>query len=94
MSKQLIYAIFVNLILGLLFVVSNYYVWFNVNKWNGMNIASIWDLFSITPYRIPNTPQVQMPINPLLNVPFMLFWVVIAVNLYFIIKLGRVKKKS
>ncbi len=89
MSKQLVWAILVNVIIAVFFVVSNYYVWFNVNKWNGMNIASIWDLFSITPYRIPNTPQVQMPINPLLNVPFMLFWVVIAVNLYFIIKLPK-----
>ena len=92
MHMQLKIVIFVNVLLSLLFVVSNCSIWVEVKQWSLWNIASVWSPIYITPYRIPNTPQVQMPILPLWNIPFALFWVAMAVNLYFVVRLLRTKK--
>ncbi len=82
----------VNAVLGLSYVISSYWIWAEVDKWSKWNIASIWTPISIIPYRIPNTAQVQMPILPLWNFPFMLFCVILAVNLYFILRLQKTKQ--
>ena len=85
-------AIATDVLVGLLFVLSNYFIWVEVGRWTVWNIASKWSPILITAYRIPNAPTVLMPVGPLLNLPFILFWVMFAVNLYFIIRLQRSKE--
>jgi hypothetical protein len=92
MLKIAKYAIAANVLVGLLFVLSSYFIWAEVNRWSVWNIASKWSPILITAYRIPNAPTVLMPVGPLLNFPFILFWVMFAVNLYFIIRLQRSKE--
>jgi hypothetical protein len=89
MRQPLKYAIVTNIALSLLYVLSSYFLWIDVNQWTKSNIASVWSPFLI--YRIPVAPTVQMPVGPAYNVPFMLFWVMLAVNLYFILKIAKVK---
>ena len=92
MSKQFKLIILANVMLALLYVVSSYIIYVDINQWSKWNIASIWTPILVTPYHIPNTPQVQMPVGSAWNLPFMLFWVILAVNLYFIIKLQKSKE--
>ncbi len=73
-----------NVLLFLSFAATTLTIYGEVNRWSRMNVASVWGPVFITPYRIPDTPQVEMPINPLLNAPFILFLLVLAVNLYYI----------
>jgi hypothetical protein len=89
MSKQFKLMIIVNAFLGLLYVISSYSIWAEINRWGHWNITSIWSPILITAYRIPNLPTVQMPVGPLWNFPFILFWVILGVNIYFIVRLQR-----
>ena len=93
-SRLRLRIILTNVLLCLSFIGSSLSIWIQINRWSEMNIATIWDPIFITPYRIPNTPQVQMPVFPLLNAPFILFWLGLAVNLYFIVALQRSREKS
>jgi hypothetical protein len=87
--------IIVNAVLVLLFVASNYVVWDMVNSnphlghtsMNAFNIVvSSWgDVVEGTVERIDG-----MSILP--NLPFWLFFVAVALNLYFIYKLSRASK--
>src|SRR4030042_6037796 len=89
MSKQLILMLMVliDALLGLLFVYSSFSLWDHLNLWVDMGYGeAIWSPLVITVdtgmlfrYEIPNSP-------------FILFWVVLAVNLFFIIMLGRNKE--
>jgi hypothetical protein len=94
MSKQFKLIILINILLSLIYAVSSYLIWEEVNKWSNWNIVSVWTPIFINPYRIPDTPQVTMPINPIWNFPFILFWVIFTTNLYFIIRLQRNKEKT
>jgi hypothetical protein len=82
-TLNLKHVISANILLGILYVISSYYLWAEVKNWSKWNIASVWSPILIMPHRIPNTPQVQMAIGPAWNLPFILFWVMLAVNLYF-----------
>jgi hypothetical protein len=84
----------VNALLGLFYVVSSYWIWAELDKWVKWNIATNWTPILIYPYRIPNTSQIQMPISPLWNVPFILFCVIFGVNVYFIVSLQRSKENK
>jgi hypothetical protein len=88
---QLKYILAINALLGFLFVVSNYYIWTKVNELTKFNVASLWSPILVSGYRIPNLPTVAMPVGPYWNLPFMLFWVILVVNIYFIIRLQRSK---
>jgi hypothetical protein len=94
MLKDVKYAIVTNITLSLLFALSSFYLWSEVNEWNRWNIGSIWSPWFIASYRNPDLPTVQMPVGPEWNVPFMLFWVMLTVNLYFILKLQRANKQQ
>jgi hypothetical protein len=85
--------LFTNSILGLLYVLSNYWIGSELSKWSSWNVGSNWTPFLIFPYRIPNTPQVAMAIDPIWNFPFIIFLVTLAVNLYYIINPHRAKKQ-
>ncbi|MGD6807043.1 MAG: hypothetical protein ACQCN4_08805 [Candidatus Bathyarchaeia archaeon] len=85
------YAIVTNIALSLLYFLSSLFLWTDINQWTAWNIASVWSPILITAYRIPEAPTVQMPIGPAYNIPFMLFCVMFAVNLYFILKIAKSK---
>jgi hypothetical protein len=91
MRQTVKYAIGTNIVLCLLYVLSSYFLWIDVNQWTKWNIASVWSPFLITAYRIPNAPTVEMPVGPAYNVPFMLFLVMLGANLYFILKIAQQK---
>jgi len=90
--------ILVNVVLGFLYVVSDYALWNIVGgtSWRFYGAVASWSPLYVTPTYYPPIQQRPyipnaMPV-PLLNIPFLLFWVMFAVNLYFIIKLGRSKE--
>ena len=87
--------VIVNVVLVLLFVVANYGIWTMVNSNNHLDyttmnpinvIESMWgDVVDGKIYRIDG-----MGILP--NFPFWIFFIAIAVNLYFIYRLQRSKE--
>jgi hypothetical protein len=89
MSMKFKPMIMVNAFLGLFYVVSSYWIWAEINKWVKWNIAINWTPFLVYPYRNPDLPQIQMPTLPLWNFPFILFLVIIGVNVYFIVRLQK-----
>jgi hypothetical protein len=95
MSKQFKLMIMVNALLIFLFLIANYALWNMVNSnthlghtvMNPLNvIESMWgDVVEGEIYRIDG-----MGIMP--NFPFWLFFVAIAINMYFIFRLQRTKE--
>jgi len=79
-----------NVVLGLLFVCSNLYVWNRVNTSLDAGMGSQWSAFQITLY--PISMNAMSPAVPVNNFPFWLFWVTIAINMYFIIRLQNSKE--
>lgn len=81
--------VLVNAFLGLLYLLSDYENWQLVNNWfyNGVR-GSTWVVIIIIPHLEPNFPGVLISI---LNIPLVLFFLLIMVNLYFIIKLQKSK---
>jgi hypothetical protein len=83
-----------NLILALLFVVFNYVIWDDVQS-----TAHLVQLVSFSPLLIYIQPlggldngqiiPISMAKVPMFNFPFWLFFVALAVNLYFIYKLSK-----
>ena len=90
MRKLVIYAIIVNIVLGLFYLYSNVFVWNYFNQWDGTGYRIVWSPIFITPHTIS---EMGLPsgLHSLPNVPFFLFWVILAINLFFIIKLGGSK---
>lgn len=80
-------------LLGLLYVISNYAVWFNVNQWANSNIASNWSPLLVTPSNVANNAPVEITFSSLWNIPFTLFWVIVAINIFFIVKLRSKEPK-
>jgi hypothetical protein len=86
MFKLVKYAIVTDVVLGLLYVFSSLYLWDMVNSWLGNGSGSMWSAFQITLYPFSENWH-MVPIIPVINIPFWLFWVTIAINMYFMIKL-------
>jgi hypothetical protein len=84
--------ILVNVLLSLLYVYSSYEVWNNVNNWSNDNVASNWAPTLISPHFISSVIIPPMVYTSLVNTPFILFWIIFAVNLYFILELQRSKE--
>ena len=94
--KRLI--ILVNVLLSLLYVCSSYYFWEELNNWYKWNMQSTWTPFYVYPHRIPNMPTVMMPIQKMLNLPFIMFSIIIVTNCvmfatYFLI-VPKLKKEA
>ncbi len=88
-------VILVNAVLSLLFVVSNLYIWSIISWWSTVGIASNWSPIAVSAYFYSGfTDPPTLATFPMLNLPFMLFWVMLAVNLYFIIILQRSKERN
>ena len=89
-------AIVINIILVLLYVLSSYFLWSSVNWWNTYDIKADWSPILVTPIypHLNPMPSFPMSIQPLPNIPFLSFWLILAGNLYFINKLIEAKKQS
>ena len=81
MSKQFkLLMILVNVLVSLLYVVSSIFFWQELNNWYGYNMQSTWTPMYVYPHRLPNMPTVTMIVPPMLNLPFIIFCVIIATN--------------
>jgi hypothetical protein len=97
MKKLVKYSIIANIFLGLLFVYANYALWDSVNAEYPYLIASHWSpLGIVAPHYILNDNTIAMVQTAFLywNTPFWIFFLLMAVNLYFVIKLARTKESS
>ncbi len=96
MIKIVKYAIIVNIILGLVFVYSNLSLWSQINgNSTSLIISSSWNPFTVSAMHYSYLNGVFSAVQTIFfyyNIPFWLFFVAIAVNLYFIVKLGKRNK--
>ena len=90
-------AVVTNILLALLFVYSNFSLWSFVNAEYPYLIASHWSPLGISaPHYVITDGSFAMVQTVFLyfNFPFWLFFISIAVNLYFILKLSKEAKKD
>ena len=81
MSKQFkLLLIAVNVLLGLLYLFSSFVLWQELNNWYDYNMQSTWTPFYVYPHRIPGMSTVEMPVPPMLNLPFITFIATIITN--------------
>jgi hypothetical protein len=98
MHKIAKYAIVVNIIIALIFVYSNVALWSLVNAEYPYLVYSHWSPLGISaPHYIINNEgsiaQLQT-VYSYFNSPFWIFWVLLMVNLYFIVKISKESKKQ
>jgi hypothetical protein len=89
MAKLVSYTIIVNVILGLFYLYSSIMALIWVTGWSSIGYTPKWSPFFITLHRSSTISPVQPYTPSLLNTPFLLFWVILAANLYFIIRLQK-----
>lgn len=95
MSRQFAFMVIINVILAGAFLFANYSVWDTVNQTSYS--STDWGPFHVTV--VPKNavdggvavPQVAFSI---FNSPFWVFWVAVAVNLYFLYMLQRTKERK
>jgi len=86
------YAIAVNLLLALVFVYSNFSIWDLVNAEYPYLIASHWSPLGISaPHYVITDGSIAIVQTVFLyfNTPFWIFWVLLAVNLFFILMISK-----
>jgi len=90
MKKIFIGIIVINMFLSLLFVYSNYVIW---NTFNSEDLThSRWNpiLINYTPALNANGSLILSTGEfPIINFPFLLFWLLMGSNLYFMRKLAK-----
>lgn len=68
MTKQFkLSVISVNILLSLLYVISSYRLWEELNNWYDWNMQATWTPFYVYPHRIPDLPTVTMVVPRMLN---------------------------
>ena len=85
-------AVVFNLIIGLVFIYSNLTLWNSVNAESPYLIASHWSpLGIVATHYIMNDGSLSMVQTLFLyfNSPFWIFFIAIAVNLYFIYRMSK-----
>jgi hypothetical protein len=85
-SRLIKHAFLANIVLSLSFLIANYFIWGLFDNGRFMR-----DMNPLT-ITMDTVEAVPMPPLVFLNFPFWLFWLLIAVNLFFIIKLLRNEK--
>ena len=91
MSKRFILLmIFINLVLDAGCIFSSIQLWEEMNNWYDYNMQSTWTPFYVYPHRIPGMSTVMMPVQKMLNLPFIIFLVIIITNItmltaYFVV---------
>jgi len=92
MLKMAKLAIAVNLLLALLFVYSNFSLWGLVNAEYPYLIASNWSPLGISaPHYVitDGSFAIMQTVFLYFNTPFWIFWVLLAVNLFFILIISK-----
>ena len=90
-------AIICNIILALIFVYTNFSLWELVNAEYPYLIASHWSPLGISaPHYIISNGSVSIvqTIYMYFNTPFWIFLLLLIVNLYFIVRLGKEAKSQ
>jgi hypothetical protein len=94
--KHLRNVIITNVLLILVLVASDYFQWFTINNYTTKsNIEIFWTPFLIhwnSFVYMPNGKNILDGFVLFFNYPFVIFLLATAVNLYFIIELGRSKE--
>ena len=88
MYKQLKPMILVNSLLGLLYAFFSFSLWEDVNRLFNIGYGTQWSALKVTAFPIAESIH-MVPVQQMSNIPFWIFWIMLAANLYFIIKLER-----
>jgi hypothetical protein len=83
----------VNVVLALLYVISSCALWSSINEWGSLNVKANWSPLYVTPIPAGSLSYFIAP-KPLLNIPFLLFGVIVFTNLSFIVWLYKSKEKK
>ncbi len=91
--------VLVNVLLSLLFIFACFVVSLSVEEWLSTGREGLYVVTSLSPFWVQMDITEPLPVGLLghidiPNYPFYLFWVVIAVNLYFIFRLQRSKETA
>ncbi len=92
MLKQVKYMILVNLFGSFFYIIGNYTLWNRVNFWVLSDVASKWSPFFITTENLSGLTLPSSIFHPIFNYPFWTFWFLLAINMYFLIVIGRSKE--
>ncbi len=98
MQKLVKYAIVINIALSLLFIYFNYAIWdlFGGNNLAHSNIiSSTWNPLTINLifHNVFNGSfETVQGIFTYFNAPYLLFWILMVTNMYFILKLSKSKQ--
>jgi hypothetical protein len=86
--------ILANVVLALLYAFSSYVIWNTINEWGNFAVKTNWSPLYVTPIFTGSLAHYVGSTSPrqLLNIPFLLFWVVFGTNLSFFIWLYRSKE--
>ena len=86
MSKRFMrFVIFVNSLLAVVYVFSSFHFWQEMNNWYDYNMQSTWTPFYVHNHRIPGMSTVEMPVPPMLNLPFIIFVATIITNIVLLV---------
>jgi len=80
--------ILVNVLLGLLYAFFSFSLWGDVNRLFNVGYGTQWSALKVTAFPIAESIH-MVPIQQMNNIPFWIFWIMLAANLGFIIKLER-----
>ncbi len=72
--------IFINLLLAVVYIFSSVHFWEEMNNWYDYSMQSTWTPFYVYPHRISSVSEIEMPVMPMLNLPFIIFLVTIITN--------------
>jgi len=87
-SRQLKLVILVDVLLGLLYAFFSFSLWEDVNRLFNVGYGTQWSALKVTAFPIAESIH-MVPIQQMNNIPFWIFWIMLAANLGFIIKLER-----
>ena len=91
--KQLKLVILVNALLGLLYAFFSFSLWEDVNRLFNVGYGTQWSALKVTAFPIAESIH-MVPVQQMNNIPFWIFWIMLAANLYFIIKLERNREEK
>jgi len=94
MSRKLKLMIVFNFLLALLFVYFSYTVWETIYEYLSLGWRDLGQVTSLSPLIMNLDTGIWGFRMNLINTPFILFWIMFSVNLYFIIRFERDKVKS
>jgi hypothetical protein len=88
------YMIIVNVLASIFYFFGNLALWDRVNYWVLVDVGSQWSPFFVTSKYLgpPTTPSYSSIYNAIINYSFLIFWFLLAINLFFYIQIGRRKE--